>query len=238
VRSGENVCQAQLLTISGADFIDSFFEDDTLKNDEITGSEDNNSVKEQLKKKGKDPHFVAERTLYNVQEKLLEASGPLTCLWHDLLNPDAEVSAQEVLTLIQRALVLLGSTFHGISLERRKIACSRINPKLKPLAKEEFTGRSTQLFGPGFLEKASKRLESEKAIEKVSEGGPSRKRKPENDGGDLRRFLSRGAPAKHGGRWNQRPAQPYNHQRSQNNVRKVQYKGSQKGSQGFRKNKQ
>jgi len=31
-------------TISGADFIDSFFEDDMLKNDELTGSEDNNSI--------------------------------------------------------------------------------------------------------------------------------------------------------------------------------------------------
>jgi len=188
-------------------------------------------VKEQLKKKGKDPQFGAERTLYKVQQQLLEVSGPLTCLWADLLNPDAEVSAEEVLALIQRALVLLGSASHGVSQERRKIACSRINPKLKALASEDFTGRENKLFGPGFLEKASKRIDSEKAMDKMSEVGPSKKRRYDNDKGDLLCFLSGGAPAKHDGRGNQRPAQSCNSQKPQNRSRKVQFKGPQQGPQ-------
>ena len=65
---------------------------------------------------------------------------------------------------------------YAISQERRKIAWTRINPKLKSLATEEYEKRETNLFGPGFLEKASKRIEVDKTMEKVStpshKGGP------------------------------------------------------------------
>ena len=43
-------------------------------------------VKEQLKRKGKDPFFGGEKSLYKIQEQLLDAAGPLTCLRSDLLN--------------------------------------------------------------------------------------------------------------------------------------------------------
>ena len=125
-------------------------------------------VKEQLKKSGKDPHFGAEKSLYKIQGQLLDVAGPLTCLWADLLNPKANVSTENILLLIQRALVLLGSTSHSVSQERRKIAWTRINPKLKSLATEEYEKRESNLFGPGFLEKASKRIESEKTLSKVA----------------------------------------------------------------------
>ena len=90
-------------------------------------------VKEQLKRKGKDPFFGGEKSLFKIQEQLLDATGPLTCLWADLLNKEAKVSSEDIL-LIQRALVLLGSASHTVSQERRKIAWSRINPQLKALA--------------------------------------------------------------------------------------------------------
>ena len=69
---------------------------------------------------------------------------------------------------MQRALVLLGSASHIISLERRKIAWARINPKLKSLASEEYDNRDTNLFGPCFMGKASKRIEADKIIAKVA----------------------------------------------------------------------
>lgn len=47
--------------------------------------------------------------------------------------------------------------------------------ELKSLASEEYTDREDKLFRPGFLEKASKRMESEKALAKVMDPGPSRK---------------------------------------------------------------
>lgn len=170
-------------------------------------------VKDQLKKKGKDPHFGAEKSLYKVQEQVLDVAGPLTCLWADLLNKEATISPEDMLLLLQRALVLLGSASHAISQERRKIAWSRINPQLKSLATEEYSKRESNLFGPGFLEKASKRLEAEKTLSKVTAQGrgggpPPKKGHYENDKNDLRSFLAKGAPARYGGRKNQRQ-QPY-----------------------------
>lgn len=52
-----------------------------------------------MKRKGKDPHFGTEKTLFKVQEQLLDATGPLTCLWADLLNKEAKVSAEDTLLL-------------------------------------------------------------------------------------------------------------------------------------------
>ena len=64
------------------------------------------------------------------------------------------------------------------------------NPSLKALATEEYGKRETSLFGPGFLEKASRRLEAEKTLSKVSSQGnkggpPSKKARYENDKSDL-----------------------------------------------------
>ena len=156
-------------------------------------------VKEQLKRKGRDPNFGAEKSLFKIQEHLLDVTGPLTCLWADLLNKDAGVTPEDTLLLVQRALVLVGSVSHSITLERRKIAWLRINPKLKSLASEEYKERESNLFGPGFLAKASKRLEVEKTLDKVSnqgKAGPSQKRpRYDKDKSDLRSFLAKGASA-------------------------------------------
>ena len=76
-------------------------------------------VKEQLKGKGKDAHWGAEKPLYKIQEQLLDVSGPLTCLWADLMKKVVSLSMEDVLLTIKRALVLLGSTSRSISLERK-----------------------------------------------------------------------------------------------------------------------
>lgn len=162
-------------------------------------------VKEQLKRKGRDPSFGGEKSLFRIQDQLLDVAGPLTCLWADLLNKDAGVTPEDMLLLVQRALVLVGSVSHSITLERRKIAWSRINPKLKSLASEDYKERESNLFGPGFLEKASKRLEVEKTLEKVSNEGkpgprpPQKRPRYDRDTSDLRSFLAKGASARCGG---------------------------------------
>ena len=151
-----------------------------------------NQVKEHLKRKGKDPYFGAEKSLFKVQENLLDVAGPLSCLW---LNKEAKISNEQVLLLTQRALVLLGSVSHQISQERRKIAWG--NPKLKSLADEEYAKRETNLFGPGFLEMASKRLEIDKTMSKVSQppqSQPPSSKRFKHDRSDLRNFLGRGLP--------------------------------------------
>lgn len=95
-------------------------------------------LKEQLKSWGKDPHFGAEKPLFRIQDQLMDVAGPLTCLWVHLLNKGAEISLEDVLLLIQRALVLVGGTSHSINLERRRIAWSCLNPKLKSFGKENY----------------------------------------------------------------------------------------------------
>ena len=169
-------------------------------------------LKEQLKSRGKDPHFGAEKSLYKIQDQLMDVTAPLTYLWADLLNNEAERSPEDVLLLIQRTfkLVLVGSTSHAINVERRRIAWSRLNPKLKSLVSEDYEKRETNLFGPGFLEKASKRLEVDKTLAKVTSqpstsqktGGYSKNAKAKSlDYGkeDLHSSLDKGASAWHMG---------------------------------------
>jgi len=92
-----------------------------------------------------------------------------------MINPEADADKEQIALLVQRALVLLGSASHSISLERRKIAWARINPTLKSLASEDYTDRKDKLFGSGFLEKVAKKLE---ALAKVTAPHPqSRKRR-------------------------------------------------------------
>ena len=156
-------------------------------------------LKEHLKNKGKDPHYGSEKTLYKLQESLLDVAGPLTCLWGDLLNKDAKVSAKGILLLVQRALILLGNASHAMSQERRKVAWAKVNPKLRSLATEDYLKRGSNLFGPGFQEKASKRIELDKAMSKVSlPSSASKKRKFGRDRPDLRNFLDRGSSADRG----------------------------------------
>ena len=101
-----------------------------------------------------------------------------------MVNPDVEGDKEQIALLVQRALVLLGSASHSISLERRKIAWARINPELKSVVLDY---RKDKLFGPGFLEKASKKLEADKALAKVT-APPPRKRSHPEECGDLHCF--------------------------------------------------
>ena len=145
-------------------------------------------MREQLSKKGKDPQFGSEKTLYKIQEQLLEVTRPLACLWLDLTKPTNE----QIVQLIQRALVLVGSTSHAISVERRKIAWGRINPSLKALATENYENQKDNLFGPGFLEKAAFLMDTDKALAKVVCESPKPRKRPfEDNPNDLRCFCPR-----------------------------------------------
>ena len=113
-------------------------------------------MREQLTKKGKDPQFGTEKVLYEIQQQLLEVTGPLTCLWSDLIGPGNKPSNEQIAQLLQRALVLVGSASHTISAERRKLAWGRINLNLKTMTTETYEDRKGNFFRPGFLEKPSK----------------------------------------------------------------------------------
>ena len=90
---------------------------------------------------------------------------------------------------------LVGCVSHVITVERHKVAWGKINPKLRNLAIADYGERKSNLFGPGFLEKAS-RLETEKTLAKVS--GISQcpfAKKPRYDSNksNHRSFVSKGA---------------------------------------------
>ena len=162
-------------------------------------------IKKQIKRASKDPHFGVERSLYKLQEQILDIAGPLTCLWADLLNHYVTVIPEDVILLLQKVLVLLESAFHNVSQERRRIAWSQTNPATNTLPdiSEETKGKETTLFGARFLERATKRLKEEKVLAKVTrtKGHPPAKRcRQDWDPLDLRHFLESGAPARYGSR--------------------------------------
>ena len=43
-------------------------------------------IRKQIERAGKDSHYGVEKRLYNLQKQILDISGPLTCLWADILN--------------------------------------------------------------------------------------------------------------------------------------------------------
>ena len=63
-------------------------------------------MRNQIKKTGKDSHFGAERSLYTLQQQLLDIAGPLTCLWADLADDNAKVDPQATIHLVQSSSVV------------------------------------------------------------------------------------------------------------------------------------
>ena len=82
------------------------------------------------------------------------------------------------------------------------MAWSRTNPAINTLSDipEETKGKENKLFGTGFLERAAKRLEDEKALPKVTvarQGPPPAKcHKQDQDPNDFRRFFGEWHPCK------------------------------------------
>lgn len=116
------------------------------------------------------PHFGTEKALYKLQDQILDLAGPLTCLWADLLNKDAKVQKEDVTLFLQKVMVLLESALHIITQQRRRVAwahTSQVNNG-SPLQNTEDKGKLATIFRDGFLEKATKRMEEEKALGKVS----------------------------------------------------------------------
>ena len=112
-------------------------------------------------------------------------AGPLSCLWSDLSDPNAKVDPQAV---IQRVLVYL---VEPCIRERRMVAWSRINPSTISLIREQTEDKKEDatLFGGGFLERATKKLEDEKALAKVMGARPGRSatyKKQPQDPNDLK----------------------------------------------------
>ena len=66
-------------------------------------------VKDHLKK-GINAHFGAEKSLYWIHSQVLDMAGPFACLWSDLLDTGATIKREQIILLVQRALII----FHDI----------------------------------------------------------------------------------------------------------------------------
>lgn len=134
--------------------------------------------------------------MFKIQEEL-EVGGPLTCLWADMVSPEVEANKEQIALLVQRTLALLGSASHSISLEEENyLGQDLIHAELKSLALEEYSDCKDKLFGPGFLETASKKMKMDKALGKVAAPpSNSRERRHPEECSDLCRILSKGTPS-------------------------------------------
>ena len=152
-------------------------------------------------------------------------AGLLTCLWTDLCNQDVTVKPKVVILLLQRVLVILGIASHNVSQERRsRLVTDQPATNTLPDISEETKGKEATLFGTGFLEKATKRLEEEKPLAKVNRAkrhSPAKCHRQDWDPSDLHRFLESSASPRYGGRIPGRQ-QPY----SQKQTSKLQKRGN------------
>ena len=81
--------------------------------------------------------ILALKTLYKFQGQILDLAGPLTCLCADLLNSDIKIKKEDIILMVQRILVLVGSASDFISQERRQILWSCLNPLIKDISMEQ-----------------------------------------------------------------------------------------------------
>jgi len=94
-------------------------------------------VKYQILKNGKNVQFCMERCLYNLQEELLEVTGPLPYLWSDFLNLTSKPTKKSqqrkrFFWQIQRALCNI--PFYECR--------TKISPSVKPLVEEKYEKRN------------------------------------------------------------------------------------------------
>lgn len=94
-----------------------------------------------------------ERAIINTQNRILDASGPLSILWSEAekmkqrghgLNPD------DVINIVQRALVLIGNAHYVYMSDRRRSMLSRILPDCIDLM-DDTEGRKALLKANGEL---------------------------------------------------------------------------------------
>ena len=100
-------------------------------------------------------------------------ANPLAKLWSEVVeqgldqDPKALIPIAEVLDMIQRALVLLGSANNTISETRREIALGAAHSSFRKYAKGDFSEMGGDLFGVAFNELLVQKVETDSALAKA-----------------------------------------------------------------------
>ena len=91
--------------------------------------------------------------LATIQSALLSATGPLTCLWSDIIdshlhtNEEGVVNVHNVLDIVQRTLVLLGNANELISQARHSNILHCVDGSLEKCANDLRPNSGEFLFG-------------------------------------------------------------------------------------------
>ena len=168
--------------------------------------------------------------LAKIQSAILASIRPLTSAWQLLLeaglpeNPQMTVPAEEVTTLIQCTLCMIGNASELVSQTRRSKILETIDPSWSKFGEDPFPTAHDTLFGDAFQSSLTTRVEKDTALSKaVSITKRSKKDKdapPTSTRRDKQRsgsFFRGGPPARYGGRQgkNYPPYSPYSSQRKE-----------------------
>ena len=114
-----------------------------------------------------------DHELGTIQSALLRCTGPLTCLWSELIDndllksEDAVINVQDVLNVLQRTLVLLGNANELISQVRRCSFLRACDQDLEKYGKEPPINSNEFLFGKEFCSQLKSQVESDKTLSQV-----------------------------------------------------------------------
>ena len=100
-----------------------------------------------------------------MQRSMLNITGPLCCL-HDALCSDQDVSKDDIKSIIEQSLCLLGSANFQFSALRRKKILLAINKDKIGLADQPLPNAKQLLFGDDFPSIASKQADFSRGLAK------------------------------------------------------------------------
>jgi len=100
-----------------------------------------------------------------VQRAFLNTTGPL-CSLHDALSSGTQVPTEEIKSIVEQTLCLLGSANHLMSVLRRKKVLANINKDKISLAEQPLPNAKRFLFGEDFPTLASKQADLSRGLAK------------------------------------------------------------------------
>ena len=120
-----------------------------------------------------------DRELASVQKAMLNVTGPLSCL-HDALTSNKDVSKEDIKTILEQSLCLLGSANCQFSTLRRKKVLVAINKEKMGLADQSLPNAKRMLFGDDFPSIASKQADLSRGLAKNlgSAPHPAKRQRP------------------------------------------------------------
>lgn len=121
-----------------------------------------------------------DRTLYSIQDKVLDVTGPLCAVYQNAVEAESQgkaIAAGDVITAVQQALVLVGNASEHISSERRFRLLKRSEPSAVPVLQGQLHVTGKHLFGEAFLSKMKSQAKEAKAFRELG-STMAKRRKP------------------------------------------------------------